>query len=82
MYTSQAMILARMPLLFLFENKILFSLGTRPTAPTAQTSNDKRQQSLFDLLLTVTALQWFKSEVTDTTDWSTLKNEFKEIHRL
>ena len=29
------------------ENKILFSLGTRPTAPAAQTSYDKRQQSLF-----------------------------------
>ena len=29
------------------ENKIIFSLGTRPTAPVAQTSYDKRQQSLF-----------------------------------
>ena len=58
------------------ENKILFSLGTRPTAPAAQTSYDKRQQSLFGSLLTDTALEWFESEVTDTTDWNTLKDEF------
>ena len=58
------------------ENKILFSLGTRPTAPAAQTSYDKRQQSLFGSLLTDTALEWFESEVTDATDWNTLKDEF------
>ena len=58
------------------ENKILFSLGTRPTAPVAQTSYDKRQQSLFGSLLTDTALEWFESEVTDATDWNTLKDEF------
>ena len=58
------------------ENKILFSLGTRPTAPAAQTSYDKRQQSLFGSLFTDTALEWLESEVTDTTDWNTLKDEF------
>ena len=64
------------------ENKILFLLGTRPTAPAAQTSYDKRQQSLFCSLLTGTALEWFQSEATDATNWNTLKDEFiKKVHR-
>ena len=58
------------------EYKILFSLGTRPTAPAAQTSYDKRQQSLFGSLLTDTALEWFESEITDATNWNALKDEF------
>ena len=58
------------------ENKILFSLGARPTAPGAQTSYDKRQQSLFGSLLTDTALECFESEVTDATNWNALKDEF------
>ena len=58
------------------ENKILFSLGTRPRAPAAQTSYDKRQQSFFGSLLTDTALEWFESEVTDATDWNTLKDDY------
>ena len=58
------------------ENKILFSLGTRPTAPAAQTSYDKRQQFLFCSLLKDTALEWFESEVTDAANWNTLKDEF------
>ena len=59
-------------------NKILFSLETRPTAPAAQTSYDKRQQSLFGSLLTDTSLEWFESEVTDAINWNTLKDEFKK----
>ena len=58
------------------ENKILFSLGTRPTSPAAQPSYDKRQQSLFGSLLTDTALEWFESEITNATNWNTLKDEF------
>ena len=58
------------------ENKILFSLGTKPTEPAAQTSYDKGQQCLFGSLLTNTALEWFESEVTDATVWNTLKDEF------
>ena len=58
------------------ENKILFSLGTRPTAPAAQTSYNKRQHSLFGSLLTDTALEWFESEVKDARDWNTLKDKF------
>ena len=50
------------------ENKILFSLGTRPTAHAAQASYDKKQQSLFGSLLTDTALEWFESEVTGATN--------------
>ena len=45
------------------ESKIVLSLGTRPTAPAAQTSCDKRQQPLFCSLLTDTALEWFESEL-------------------
>ena len=58
------------------ENKILFSLGTRPSTHAAQTSYDKRQQSLFGSLLTDTALEWFEREVTDATNWKPLKDEF------
>ena len=64
------------------ENKILFSLGTKPTAPAAKTSYDKRQKSFFGSLLTNTALECFEIEVTDATNWNTLKDEFiKKIHR-
>ena len=63
------------------ENKIPFSLGTRPTAPAAQTSYDKRQQSLLDSLLADEALEWFASEVTDATIRNTLKEVFVKICR-
>ena len=51
-------------------------MATRPTATAAQTSYDKRQQSLLGSLLTDTALEWFESEVTNATNWNTLKDEF------
>ena len=63
------------------ENKILL-LGTGPTAHAAQTSYDKRPQSLFGSLLTDASLEWFESEVTDARDWNILKDGFiKKIHR-
>ena len=60
--------------------KKLFSLGTSPTAPAAQTSYDKRQKSILNSLLTDTALKWFENEVTDTTDWNILIDDL--IKRL
>ena len=71
------MILIRMLLFWnSVENKTLFSLGTRLTAPAAQTSYDIKQQSLFGSILTDTAPEWFESEITDATNWNTLKDAF------
>ena len=58
------------------ENKIVFSLGQRPTDAGAQPNYDHRQKSLFGSLLTETALEWYTDEVTNTTTWAELKNLF------
>ena len=58
------------------ENKIVFSLGQRPTDAGAQPNYDHRQKSLFGSLLTETALEWYTDEVTNTTTWAELKSFF------
>ena len=58
------------------ENKIVFSLGQRPTDAGAQPNYDHRQKKLFGFLLTETALEWYTDEVTNATTWAELKNLF------
>ena len=58
------------------ENKIVFSIGQRPTDAGAQPHYDHRQKSLFASLLTETALEWYTDEVTDATTWAELKDLF------
>ena len=58
------------------ENKIVFSLGQRPTDAGVQPNYDHRQKSLFGSLLTETALEWYTDEITNATTWAELKNLF------
>ena len=58
------------------ENKILFSIGQRPTDNDARRSYDSRQRSLFGSLLTDTALEWFNDSVTNATTWAQLRDLF------
>ena len=64
------------PFLFTVENKIKFSLGSRPTDIAERAKYLFRKKAVFSSLLRGTAAEWYADSINDAASWDQIKTAF------
>ena len=62
--------------LLIIENKIYFSLGSRPTDAPERTRYLFRKKAIFSLLLRRSAAEWYADTTVDAATWDQIRTSF------